>query len=582
MEFRRTLIMVALATVTYFMFLTWQQDYGNKPAEESTPIVAEAEAVVDSSLSVIPDVAETNAELPVATVSAIPEVITSVPAAVEQTTSINQLIRVKTDVFEINIDPIGGDIVRVALKQYTRAVGDETPFVLMDRTHQLNYVAQSGLVKAVVPGLSNVLSGLDDHAQGRPVYKANAATFELVEGQDSLDVVLITQTPEGIEVHKTYRFHRGQYQFDVIQAIHNNSSMAWTGVPFGQIKRDNSKDPSSDNHSFGMITFLGGAWWTPEKSYNKLSLSDFAKKGERVTVDGGWAAMVQHYFVSAWVPDSNTRNTISTRTNEATGENFIGFTGSPLVVEAGKVGTINSQFYAGPKLQDRLEALSPGLELTVDYGWLWPIAQFLFWVLKTLNGFIGNWGWSIIALTVLVKAAFFHLSATSYRSMANMRRVMPEMQRMKEKFGDDRAKLSQAMMELYKKEKINPLGGCLPILVQMPVFIALYWTLMESVELRHAGWLLWIKDLSLMDPYFVLPLLMGVSMYLQQMLNPTPIDPMQAKVMKFMPIVFTIFFLWFPAGLVLYWLVNNVLSIAQQWIITRQIEKSAAKAEIAK
>ncbi len=579
MEFRRTLIMVALATVTYFMFLTWQQDYGNKPAVASEPAVTQEQEV--SALPVVTTETENNAELPLAAPTAMAEVAALAPL-VENQSSTNELILVTTDVFEVSIDPVGGDIVRVALKQYTRAVGDDTPFVLMDRSQQLNYVAQSGLVKAVVPGLNNVLSGVDDHSQGRPVYKAASNSFNLNDDQESVDVVLSTQTPEGIQVNKTYRFHRGQYQIDVIQTVQNNSASTWTGVPFGQIKRDSSKDPSADNHSFGMITFLGGAWWTPDKNYNKLSLSDFAKKGERVTVDGGWAAMVQHYFVSAWIPDANSRNTIATRSNESTGENFIGFTGSPIVVEAGKSASLNAQFYVGPKLQDRLKALSPGLELTVDYGWLWPIAQFLFWVLKTLHGFIGNWGWSIIALTVLVKAAFFHLSATSYRSMANMRRVMPEMQKMKEKFGDDRAKLSQAMMELYKKEKINPLGGCLPILVQMPVFIALYWTLMESVELRHASWILWIQDLSLMDPYFILPLLMGVSMYLQQMLNPTPIDPMQAKVMKFMPVVFTVFFLWFPAGLVLYWLVNNVLSIAQQWVITRQIEKATAKATVAK
>lgn len=579
MEFRRTLIMVALATVTYFMFLTWQQDYGNKLAVASEPAVTQEQET--SALPVAIAETENNAELPVAAPTAMAEVAALAPL-VENQSSTNELILVTTDVFEVSIDPVGGDIVRVALKQYTRAVGDDTPFVLMDRSQQLNYVAQSGLVKAVVPGLNSVLSGVDDHSQGRPVYKAASNSFNLNDDQESVDVVLSTTTPEGIQVNKTYRFHRGQYQIDVIQTVQNNSESTWTGVPFGQIKRDSSKDPSSDNHSFGMVTFLGGAWWTADKNYNKLALSDFAKNSERVTVDGGWAAMVQHYFVSAWIPDENSRNTIATRSNESTGENFIGFTGSPIVVEAGKSASLNAQFYVGPKLQDRLKALSPGLELTVDYGWLWPIAQFLFWVLKTLHSFIGNWGWSIIALTVLVKAAFFHLSATSYRSMANMRRVMPEMQKMKEKFGDDRAKLSQAMMELYKKEKINPLGGCLPILVQMPVFIALYWTLMESVELRHASWILWIKDLSLMDPYFVLPLLMGVSMYIQQMLNPTPIDPMQAKVMKFMPIVFTVFFLWFPAGLVLYWLVNNVLSIAQQWVITRQIEKATAKATVAK
>ena len=239
--------------------------------------------------------------------------------------------------------------------------------------------------------------------------------------------------------------------------------------------------------------------------------------------------------------------------------------------------SIQATLYAGPKIQDNLKVLSPGLELTVDYGWLWFIAQFLFWLLKAIHGLLGNWGWAIVGLTVIVKMAFFHLSATSYKSMANMRRVTPEMQRIKEQYGTDRAKMSQAMMDLYKKEKINPISGCLPMLVQMPVFLALYWTLMESVELRHAPWLLWITDLAAMDQYFVLPLIMGLTMYIQQLLNPQPTDPMQAKVMKLMPVIFTVFMLWFPSGLVLYWVVNNTLSIIQQWVITRQIEGAAKK-----
>jgi YidC/Oxa1 family membrane protein insertase len=286
--------------------------------------------------------------------------------------------------------------------------------------------------------------------------------------------------------------------------------------------------------------------------------------------------MIQHYFLSAWIPNPEHINTFSARVTRS-GFNIAGFTSPTLVLDPGKSGEIGASFYAGPKDQNRLREISPYLDLSVDYGWLWWIAQPLFWLLTKIHSFVGNWGVAIILLTVLIKAAFFKLSAASYRSMANMRRVQPKMMEIREQYADDKQKQSQAMMELYKKEKINPMGGCLPILVQMPVFIGLYWMLMESVELRQAPFFLWIKDLSVMDPYFVLPLLMGASMYFMQKLNPPPPDPMQAKIMQWMPVMFTFFFLWFPAGLVLYWLVNNLLSIAQQWVITRQIEQAGSK-----
>lgn len=568
MEIRRTLILVALAIISYFLFLSWQRDYA-APTTETV-----------SSSATLP-AAASGSELPTATVPSTSDVPVAAAPAVAPTDALNTLeqpvskasvVQVKTDVLNLKIDLKGGDITQVALPQYTKKVDSKEALVLLDQSPERTYIAQSGLISiAGQPG------GLDDQAGGRPLYDTQASEYTLAENQDTLSVVLNTRNESGVSVQKIFEFKRGEYQVNVRYVVKNDGAQPWTGLMFGQLKRDNSTDPSADTHSFGMVTFLGGAWWTPEKTYNKVSLDNFAKEPLNTTVNGGWVALVQHYFVAAWVPNPKTQNVVSTRVSTNGGENFIGFTSPAIVVNPGATATTEAQFYAGPKIQDKLKALSPGLELTVDYGWLWPIAQFLFWLLKTINGFLGNWGWSIVALTVVVKAAFYHLSATSYRSMANMRRVMPEMQRMKEQFGNDRAKLSQAMMELYKKEKINPLGGCLPILVQMPVFIALYWTLMESVELRHAGWILWIKDLSLLDPYYILPLLMGVTMYIQQSLNPAPQDPMQAKMLKFMPVIFTVFFLWFPAGLVLYWLSNNVLSIAQQWAITRQIEKAAAK-----
>ncbi|MES2909243.1 MAG: membrane protein insertase YidC [Pseudomonadota bacterium] len=566
MEIRRTLILIALAIVSYFLFLSWQRDYAVPASQAGTQ-------------SSVPAIAASNTEIPSAPVAAKGDVpvaaaVSATPAKLAEmaSTSVASVITVKTDVLTLKIDLQGGDITQVALPKYTKKVDSTEPLILMDQSQERTYIAQSGLISvAGQPG------GLDDQTSGRPKYQADQNEFELPAAEEALQVVLKTVTPDGVEVHKIFEFKRGDYRINVRYVIKNGSAQPWTGLMFGQLKRDNSTDPSADTHSFGMVTFLGGAWWTPEKTYNKLALSNFAQEPLNTTVSGGWVAMVQHYFVTAWIPNSKTQNVISSRVSSNGAENFIGFTAPAIVVAPGAEASTEASFYAGPKIQDRLKTLSPGLELTVDYGWLWPVAQFLFWLLKTIHGFLGNWGWSIVVLTILVKAAFFHLSATSYRSMANMRRVMPEMQRMKEQFGSDRAKLSQAMMELYKKEKINPLGGCLPILVQMPVFIALYWTLMESVELRHAGWILWIKDLSLLDPYYILPLLMGVTMYVQQSLNPAPQDPTQAKMMKFMPVIFTVFFLWFPAGLVLYWLSNNLLSIAQQWAITRQIEKAAAK-----
>ncbi len=568
MEIRRTLILIALAVVSYFLFLSWQRDYAPNRDAASSEAVASAQA---APVAAIPGGLP---QAPAATAEGLPVAPGAQSQPVTPAAGAGNVVHVVTDVLDMQIDTTGGDIVRVALPAYTRTVEDKTPFVLLDRSPQHTYVAQSGLIRAQADG--SAFSGLDDNAKGRPVYQAEQVSYTMAPDQKQLDVSLKTTTPEGLEVSKIYHFVRGDYRVKVSYDIRNHSAQPWSGVLFGQLKRDSAKDPSSENHSFGMVTFLGGAWWTEAKNYNKLALAKFADKPVNEKVTGGWVAMVQHYFVSAWIPAPGSHNNVSTRDDSNGAEHNIGFTGSPLTVAAGGQGQVYADFYAGPKIQDHLKAISPGLELTVDYGWLWPIAQFLFWLLKSIHGLLGNWGWSIVVLTILVKGAFFHLSAKSYRSMANMRRVMPEMQRMKEQFGSDRAKLSQAMMELYKKEKINPLGGCLPILVQMPVFIALYWTLMESVELRHAGWILWIKDLSLMDPYFILPLLMGVSMFTQQMLNPAPQDPAQARVMKLMPVIFTVFFLWFPAGLVLYWLCNNLLSISQQWVITRQIENTAA------
>ncbi len=558
MELRRTLLIVAMAVLGYFLMINWQKDYGAVPAQAEESAAAPAAAAVSDAPAITPAVTATDSDVPVAPQKTDAPVLAASPVS-------SSLITVKTDVLDLRIDPKGGDIVRLALPAYTHTVKDKSAFVLLDNSQTRTFVAQSGLTGS---------NGPDANPAGRPLYQAAADSFQIKEGENNLLVVLSLPAQDGVEVRKIYEFTRGEYLIKLRYEVTNKSAAPWRANAYGQLKRDNSKDPSTASQGFGMSTFLGAAWWTPEKSYNKENLADLAEKPLKETVTGGWAALVQHYFVTAWVPDAKSSNTYTTRVNN--GDNFIGYTGPEVIVAPGETKRIEASLYAGPKIQKKLEAVSEGLELTVDFGWLWFIAQFLFWLLVTIHGMVGNWGWAIVLLTVLVKAAFFQLSATSYKSMAHMRRVTPELQRIKEQHGSDRAKMSQAMMELYKKEKINPLGGCLPILVQMPVFIALYYTLMESVELRHAPWILWINDLSVMDPYFILPLIMGASMFLQMQMNPAPPDPMQARVMKLMPIVFTFMFLWFPSGLVLYWVVNNILSIAQQWVITRQIEKAAA------
>ncbi|HEX4937817.1 MAG TPA: membrane protein insertase YidC [Candidatus Kapabacteria bacterium] len=541
--------------------MTWQKDYGAKPATEAVAATTATPVAGNTDTPTAP-AAPANGDVP-----AVPTAAASTDAPVDSAVQTSGLVNVKTDVLDLQIDTRGGDIVRAALPQYTESIDSKKSFVLMDHSAARTYIAQSGLIGA---------NGPDAAAAGRPQYQVTARDFVLADGKDTLAVTLVLPQENGVEIHKVFEFTRSNYLVKVRYDIINRGTAPWNGLMYAQLKRDNSEDPSASNQGFGMMTFLGGAWWTKEKPYNKVALDDFAEEPLKEAVTGGWAAMIQHYFVSAWIPAKDSANVYTTR--KSGNDNIIGYTGPQVTVAPGTQQKIEASLYVGPKIQKVLEEVSPGLELTVDYGWLWPVSQFLFWLLTMIHGWIGNWGWAIVLLTVLVKAAFFQLSATSYKSMAKMRTVMPEMQRIKEQHAGDRAKQSQAMMDLYKKEKINPLGGCLPILVQMPVFIALYYCLMESVELRHAPWLGWIRDLSVMDPYFVLPLIMGVTMWVQQHLNPAPPDPMQAKVMKIMPIVFTVMFLWFPAGLVLYWVVNNTLSILQQWVITRQIEKAAGKA----
>ncbi|MFK3723772.1 membrane protein insertase YidC [Pseudomonas monteilii] len=553
MDIKRTILIVALAIVAYVLVLKWNQDYG----QAALPTQTASSNVAPTLPDTVPvDNNSTSADVPSTGNAASPAELAPVAAS-------KDLVRVKTDVLDLAIDPVGGDIVQLRLPQFPRRQDHpDIPFQLFDNGGERTYLAQSGLTGT---------DGPDARTSGRPLYAVDKRSYQLADGQEQL-VVDLTFSDKGVNYTKRFTFKRGEYDLTVTYLVDNQSAQAWTGNLFAQLKRDASSDPSSSTAT-GTATYLGAALWTSSEPYKKVSMKDIDKGSLKETVAGGWVAWLQHYFVTAWIPAKSDNNIVQTR-KDSQGNYIIGYTGPALSAAPGAQVQASTTLYAGPKSQDKLKELSPGLELTVDYGFLWFIAQPIFWLLQHIHSLLGNWGWSIIVLTMLIKGLFFPLSAASYRSMARMRAVAPRVQALKEQHGDDRQKMSQAMMELYKKEKINPLGGCLPILVQMPVFLALYWVLLESVEMRQAPWILWITDLSIKDPFFILPIIMGATMFIQQRLNPTPPDPMQAKVMKMMPIVFTFFFLWFPAGLVLYWVVNNCLSITQQWFITRRIEAS--------
>ena len=544
----RVMIIIAMLITAYLLILAWRDDYADAPAVETTPNAA---TTVGGD---IPSTTGAAGDIPAQTIPVDNGLATTTPA---QDTN---LISVTTDRYDLKINPEGGDIVYAALKQYDATLDSDEPFVLLENNSNRVYVAQSGLIGP---------NGIDT-ADGRASYRSAADSYTMKEGQQTLSVPL-TYQQDGVTVTKTYTFTHGKYPIDVSYQIQNRSEQPWQGQMFAQLKRDDSKDPGmSDKGALSMATYLGGAWGTPDDPYNKLKFNKFSNDELNVASDEGWVGIVQHYFVSAWTPDNFTGQFFSRETGN---DYFIGFNSQPVNIAANKQLTLDATLYAGPKVQSELKEVAVGLNQTVDYGLLWPISKILFAILDGIHKVLGNWGWSIIVLTILVKISLMWFSNKSYYSMAKMRSLAPRLAALKEEHGDDRMKMSQEMMGIYKEEKVNPMAGCLPILMQMPIFLALYWVLVESVELRHAPWILWIQDLSAMDPWFILPLLMGVSMFIQQQLNPQPADPMQAKVMKFLPIIFTAFMLFFPAGLVLYWTVNNLFSMTQQYIVNKKVEE---------
>ena len=544
MDNMRLILFAALAFVTLSLWQAWQQDYGSRPKPVSSEKESSLEQIGGSGLST------DDIPVPVAVANDEPADVVQVSKKSES----GQRIIVETDVFKALIDTKGGDLRRTALKQYPiNSDRPDIPFVLFDDQNGIFYTSQGGFLSK------------QPAANHHSDYQITANEYVMAEGQDSMDVVL-SWSEDGIDIEKVFTFHRGEYLVDVTYRVTNNSTADWSGRFYEQLHRKHA-----DESRKMLPTFTGAAISSPEKRYEKLKFDDLAD--EPISREGkeGWVAMIQHYFVSALVPQIDKNHHYYSKVLE--GDHFVtGLYGPPLNVAPGEMQESKVKIFSGPKVQRVLAQIAPGLELTVDYGVLWFIAKPIFWVLDLIHSFTGNWGWAIILVTVLIKAIFYPLSAMGYKSMARMRKVTPRMTAIRERYGKDKARMNQAMMELYKEEKINPLGGCFPILVQIPVFLALYWVLLESVEMRQAPFMLWIQDLSIKDPFFILPLVMGISMFIQQKLNPPPPDPIQAKVMQFLPIIFTVFFAFFPAGLVLYWVTNNILSIAQQWMITKQIE----------
>ncbi|MFC5302072.1 membrane protein insertase YidC [Azospira restricta] len=501
--------------------------------------------------------------------AAAPTAAPAAPAGAAAPAATTETITVKTDLFTADISTLGGDITRLELSRYTATEDKRRTFALFEPKHR--YAAQSGLIG----------DGMPNH---RTQFTAVKGPRELAKDggkDDKLQVRLEATAANGVKVAKVYTFSRGSYAIDVATEVLNGGAQPLTAHAYYQFQRD---DVAPEGESAMVSTFTGPAVFTGEEKYQKLAFDDIAKDKAKFakSADNGWLAMVQHYFVAAWVPQGKDKREFYARKLE-------GGNGSPLLTAAGLIlplpqiapgaaGQQSITLYAGPQEQATLKKLAEGLDLVVDYGWLTVIAAPIFWVLQAIHGLVGNWGWAIVLLTVGIKAIFYPLSAASYKSMAKMRTITPRLMQLKERFGDDRQRLNQEMMKLYQTEKINPLGGCLPILVQIPVFIALYWVLLGAVEMRDAPWALWITDLSSADPYYVLPVIMVVSMIIQTKLNPTPPDPIQAKVMMAMPFIFGVMFFWFPSGLVLYWVVNNILSIAQQWQITRMIEGGGKQA----
>ncbi|MCW8932118.1 MAG: membrane protein insertase YidC [Gammaproteobacteria bacterium] len=557
MDTQRLILFAAFMLISMSLWQSWQMQVNPPPTRTISEVSGNNESPVATPASDLPSV-------PVTANTGQNAQTVSTPSVAEKMKS-GQRVSVKTDVFDLEIDTIGGDIRRVALLDYPVDVNtDPSPVVLMNDKSGLFFISQTGLLAS-----SKDSNYAPDHNVS---YKIDKLSYEL--GKESELKVPLTWTSEDglFTLTKIYTFYPGKYKIDVEHKMTNNSDIAWQGHLYRQLQRTNVEQASMFLH-----TYTGGMISKEVDGFEKIDFPEMAEVNLSRANTGGWVSMIQHYFMGAWIPPQNSQENYYTRVsnkNTSDPHYIIGSISPSQLVNPKSTIALKDVLFVGPKLQTHINELAPGLDSTVDYGFLSVIAHPIYWLLDQIQNVVNNWGWSIIFLTIIIKALFYKLSAASYKSMAHMRKVTPRLKAIQEQFKDNSAEKNKAMMELYKKEKINPLGGCLPILVQIPVFIALYWVLLESVELRQADFMLWLNNLSAPDPYYVLPLIMGVSMFVQQKLNPAPMDPVQAKVMMMLPIIFTVFFAFFPSGLVLYWVVNNLLSIAQQWYITRSIENA--------
>jgi len=558
----RPMLLMGLLVLSYLMWVEWQKDYGPQP--QSQPAVATAQSEQDSLPAPVPEDGSVPSvgDLPGSSGSNNIEQDSDTGAVMSGQ---GELLTVTTDVFEVGIDLNGGTLVTAKLLDYP--VELEVPDIKVDLLNESGpemFIAQSGLLSR---------DAAPNHTSS---YNADTNQYTLGQNADELRVPLTWIDESGVRVTKTFIFNRGKYDIGVRHTVSNESETNWAGSRYEQLQRSIITD--RDDGGFtnpGRYSFFGIGFYSPDEKLEKVDFEDVASEPYKRSFSDGWLSMMQHYFFTAWIPPKGEVNSYSTQEYSPNGfPRYIARAVSPSVdVAPGTSHEFESRLYIGPKLQDDLDEVAPGLGHTVDYGIFTVFSKPLYWLLSSIHSVVGNWGWAIVLLTVLIKLLFFKLTEAQYRSMARMRKLQPRIEQLKERYGDDRQRMSQAMMEMYKTEKVNPLGGCLPILIQIPIFIALYWVLLESVELRQAPFILWIDNLTARDPFFILPLLNAAFMMMTQRLTPTAgMDPMQRKIMQFMPIGFSIMFAFFPAGLVLYWATNAGLSLAQQWYITRKIE----------
>ncbi len=543
MDFQRILLLIIFSFSLFLLWDGWQRENNPVQRTQSSP---------NSGASITPSPSQ---NLVNSSVDQKP----LGPVISAQNSVAGEKITVNTDFFNAEINTIGGDINRIEFVKHFDTDNKGKPFGLFVQNESHTYVAQTGLLG-------------DDLPNHNTKFASTATNYTLAEGENSI-VVRLVATKSGVKTSKILTFHKSSYLIDIAYEIEGNALTKQLPYAYFQLVRDSSEPVGS---TVFVPTYTGPAIYTDKDKFQKVDFDSIAKGKTTIPVasDNGWVGMLQHYFVSAWLPQgSSTREFYAKKLDDKLFS--IGLILPVTVDTASNKARISVPLYVGPA-QSKLDDIAPGLGLTVDYGFLTVIAKPIFWLLTFIHGWVNNWGFAIIILTILIKLAFFPLSAASYRSMAKMRVVAPKLTKIKEQYSNDRERLNRAMMDLYKTEKINPLGGCLPVLIQIPVFIALYWSILASVEMRYAPFMGWITDLSRADPYYVLPVIMGISMYIQSKLNPTPPDPIQAKMMQIMPIAFSVVFFFFPAGLVLYSVVNNILSIGQQWYITRNIESEAA------